>query len=141
MEIRLSLLIGFLCCLLSCQTPKKTVIDHGDELGFGTTHELGKDFYYLNLGFICEPERDVTYKKRTGKLVNLKAVVIFYQGDDKVLSQAASIINNKILFYSLVDKIAFEKTQAIELEIRNTTITVNRERLSAPITLPNSICD
>ncbi|MBC7741955.1 MAG: hypothetical protein H7061_07150 [Bdellovibrionaceae bacterium] len=126
--------------MISCQTATKVIVDYTDELGLHTVPTRQGETYFINIGFVCEPERDADYRKRTEKLVNQKVLALFYNANDKIVSQSLVFFDTKAILRVEVDADTIDQMVRVELRFKNKTIVAARERLSSPVRLPESIC-
>lgn len=137
--------------LAACQiSPKDELIDgsiqekniyvEDDKIGL-LAIESKPARYFLKLAFLCEPEFTDTYKKRTEHLVNQTIYVSFYSNLDKFLVRKAMFFNKKIVAYAELTKSIFDKTNQINLQIKNRTLTFKKDQFDRPILLPDSVCN
>ncbi len=99
-----------------------------------------KPVYSINLEFLCEPELDSFYKKRTESLIRHEVYVLFFDLNDKYLARKTLKFNPKLIASAESNSLIHNRTLRIELKIKNKKLNLTNEQLTRPILLPDSVC-
>ncbi|MBC7421376.1 MAG: hypothetical protein H7328_11665 [Bdellovibrio sp.] len=123
----------------SIQTKENSFAEN-DKIGLIRTEAIPST-YFLKLGFLCEPEMNESYTKRAASLVNRKIFALFFGKNDKFLVKKSLVFNSKLIAYVEITAPIYDRTEKIQLQVKNRTLSVTRDYMNRPVLLPDSVCD
>ncbi len=145
------IILGFLLVLSACQiSAKDEALDgsiqqknnfaEGSNIGLIET-DATPSRYLLKLGFVCEPEMNESYKRRVENLLNKMIYISFFGEAEKFLVRKVMFYNSKMIAYVEITKPVFDKTERVELQVKNRSLNISKEQFNRPILLPDSVCN